>query len=72
MPLYLTRFRYTPETWAMLIAQPEDLHIRIVSAAAAGAAGWARPIVKTAKDRLSTGSAGIARHPASCRSSRLM
>ena len=24
MPLYLTRFRYTPETWAMLIAQPED------------------------------------------------
>ena len=24
MPMYLTRFRYTPETWAMLIAQPED------------------------------------------------
>ena len=24
MPLYLTRFRYTPETWAMLIAEPED------------------------------------------------
>ena len=24
MPLYLTRFSYTPETWAMLIAQPED------------------------------------------------
>ena len=24
MALYLTRFRYTPETWAMLIAQPED------------------------------------------------
>ncbi len=24
MPLYLTRFRYTPETWAMLIVQPED------------------------------------------------
>src|SRR4029450_6040619 len=24
MPLYLTRFSYTPETWAMLIANPED------------------------------------------------
>ena len=24
MPLYLTRFRYTPETWARLIATPED------------------------------------------------
>src|SRR3954449_12584639 len=24
MPMYLTRFNYTPETWAMLIAQPED------------------------------------------------
>ena len=24
MPLYLTRFSYTPETWAMMIAQPED------------------------------------------------
>jgi uncharacterized protein with GYD domain len=24
MPMYLTRFRYTPETWAMLIANPED------------------------------------------------
>ena len=24
MPLYLTRFRYTPETWARLIANPED------------------------------------------------
>ena len=24
MPMYLTRFRYTPETWAMLIAHPED------------------------------------------------
>jgi uncharacterized protein with GYD domain len=24
MPMYLTRFRYTPETWAMMIAQPED------------------------------------------------
>ena len=24
MPMYLTRFSYTPETWAMLIAQPED------------------------------------------------
>ena len=22
--MYLTRFRYTPETWAMLIANPED------------------------------------------------
>ena len=24
MPMYLTRFNYTPETWAMLIANPED------------------------------------------------
>src|SRR5688500_7463020 len=24
MPLYLTRFRYTPETWARLINNPED------------------------------------------------
>lgn len=24
MPLYLSRFSYTPETWANLIAQPED------------------------------------------------
>jgi uncharacterized protein with GYD domain len=24
MPMYLTRFSYTPETWAMMIAQPED------------------------------------------------
>jgi uncharacterized protein with GYD domain len=24
MPIYLTRFRYTPETWARLIANPED------------------------------------------------
>src|SRR5215217_1101859 len=24
MPLYLTRFGYTPETWARLIANPED------------------------------------------------
>ena len=24
MPMYLTRFNYTPETWAMMIAQPED------------------------------------------------
>ena len=24
MPLYLSRFSYTPETWARLIAQPED------------------------------------------------
>lgn len=24
MPLYLTRFRYTPETWARLISKPED------------------------------------------------
>jgi uncharacterized protein with GYD domain len=24
MPLYLTRFSYTPATWARLIAQPED------------------------------------------------
>jgi len=22
--MYLTRFSYTPETWAMMIAQPED------------------------------------------------
>jgi uncharacterized protein with GYD domain len=24
MPMYLTRFSYTAETWAMLIAHPED------------------------------------------------
>jgi uncharacterized protein with GYD domain len=24
MPLYLSRFSYTPETWAKLIASPED------------------------------------------------
>ena len=24
MPLYLTRFSYTPETWAKLIGNPED------------------------------------------------
>ena len=24
MPLYLSRFRYTPETWARLIGKPED------------------------------------------------
>ena len=24
MPLYLTRFSYAPETWARLIAKPED------------------------------------------------
>jgi uncharacterized protein with GYD domain len=24
MPLYLTRFSYTPETWAKLIEKPED------------------------------------------------
>ena len=24
MPLYLSRFRYTPETWARLITKPED------------------------------------------------
>ncbi len=24
MPLYLTKFSYTPETWARLIASPED------------------------------------------------
>ncbi len=24
MPLYLTRFSYTPETWARLVAHPED------------------------------------------------
>ena len=24
MPLYLTRFSYTPETWARLISAPED------------------------------------------------
>lgn len=24
MPLYLSRFRYTPETWARLIGNPED------------------------------------------------
>jgi uncharacterized protein with GYD domain len=24
MPLYLTKFNYTPETWAKLISKPED------------------------------------------------
>ena len=24
MPLYLSKFRYTPETWARMIANPED------------------------------------------------
>jgi len=24
MPMYLTRFSYTPETWARLISKPED------------------------------------------------
>jgi uncharacterized protein with GYD domain len=24
MPLYLTKFSYTPETWARMIAKPED------------------------------------------------
>ena len=24
MPMYLTRFRYTPETWARLVKNPED------------------------------------------------
>jgi uncharacterized protein with GYD domain len=24
MPLYLSKFRYTPETWARLISNPED------------------------------------------------
>ena len=27
MPLYLTRFSYTPETWARLIKKPEDRRI---------------------------------------------
>src|SRR3712207_8606057 len=27
MPFYLTRFSYTPETWARLIANPEDRRI---------------------------------------------
>ena len=27
MPMYLTRFSYTPETWARLIANPEDRRI---------------------------------------------
>ena len=27
MPLYLTRFSYTPETWARLVANPEDRRI---------------------------------------------
>lgn len=24
MPMYLTRFNYTPEAWAMMLAEPED------------------------------------------------
>jgi uncharacterized protein with GYD domain len=27
MPFYLTRFSYTPETWARLIANPEDRRV---------------------------------------------
>jgi uncharacterized protein with GYD domain len=27
MPLYLTRFSYTPETWARLINKPEDRRV---------------------------------------------
>ncbi|MGI8999749.1 MAG: GYD domain-containing protein [Candidatus Limnocylindria bacterium] len=27
MPMYLTRFRYTPETWARLINNPEDRRV---------------------------------------------
>ncbi len=27
MPLYLTRFSYTPETWARMIARPEDRRV---------------------------------------------
>ena len=27
MPLYLTRFSYTPETWARLIEKPEDRRV---------------------------------------------
>ncbi|MCD1144552.1 GYD domain-containing protein [Kocuria sp. LUK] len=27
MPLYLTRFSYTPETWARMIAHPEDRRV---------------------------------------------
>ena len=27
MPFYLTRFSYTPETWARLIKNPEDRRI---------------------------------------------
>lgn len=27
MPFYLTRFSYTPETWARLIAKPEDRRV---------------------------------------------
>ena len=27
MPLYLTRFSYTPETWARLIGNPEDRRV---------------------------------------------
>jgi hypothetical protein len=28
MPFYLTRFRYTPETWARLVKHPEDRRAR--------------------------------------------
>ena len=27
MPLYLTRFSYTPETWARLVQKPEDRRV---------------------------------------------
>ena len=32
MPLYLSRFSYTPETWARLIGNPEDRGASIVRA----------------------------------------
>jgi uncharacterized protein with GYD domain len=38
--MYLTRFSYTAETWAMMIAQPED---RSRAAAASLAGGGGRP-----------------------------
>jgi predicted N-acyltransferase len=34
MPFYLTRFRYTPETWARLVKHPEDRRAAAVSMAA--------------------------------------
>jgi hypothetical protein len=42
MPLYLTRFSYTPETWARLIKKPEDRRVAAQPAHRRGDTGGAR------------------------------